>query len=264
VKPRVWILLGATAASIIAVFLFPAIPQSEAYHNFADKRTIFSVPNFLNVISNALFLVIGIRGMRDVLGASRARSLFIDPRERWAYFLFFVGVTFTAFGSSYYHLNPNDRTLLWDRLPMAIGFMALVGALISERISVKAGVLLILPLVAAGAATVVYWEITQARGHGDLRAYGVAQFGSLLVLLLILVLFPARYARGSDFVIALALYGVAKIFEAVDKPVFALVRIVSGHTIKHVFAALSAYWVLRMLNRRTAVNREPASTALVR
>jgi hypothetical protein len=139
-KPRVSILLGATATSIIAVFLFPAIPQSEAYHNFADKRTIFSVPNFLNVVSNALFLVIGIWGMRDVLGASRARSLFIDLlREPWPYLLFFVGVTFTAFGSSYYHLNPNDHTLLWDRLPMAIGFMALVGALISERISVQAG-----------------------------------------------------------------------------------------------------------------------------
>jgi hypothetical protein len=38
-------LLGATAASIIAVSLFRATPQSEAHHKFADEGAIFSVPN---------------------------------------------------------------------------------------------------------------------------------------------------------------------------------------------------------------------------
>jgi hypothetical protein len=98
-----------------------------------------------------------------------------------------------------------------------------------------------------------YGDVTQLRGHGDLRPYAVAQFGSLLVLLLIFALFPARYTRTSDFVVSLALYGVAKILEAADKPIFALGEIVSGHTIKHLFAALSAGWILHMLRCSTPI-----------
>ena len=34
----------------------------------------------------------------------------------------FLGILLTGFGSAYYHLEPNDQTLFWDRLPMAISF----------------------------------------------------------------------------------------------------------------------------------------------
>jgi len=250
-KWRVSALLAAVAIAIVVVFLFPAIPQSEAYHNFADQRPLLGIANCLDVISNAPFLLIGLAGMGLVLRGTRAgKKLFVDARERWPYFAFFVGVALTSFGSAWYHHRPNDHTLVWDRIPMAIGFMALVAALIAERVSVRAGVALLAPLVAVGIGSVVYWDITQSRGHGDLRPYAIAQFGSLLVLLLIFVLFPARYTRGFDFLISLASYGVAKGFEAADKWVFALGRVVSGHTIKHLFAALSAYWILRMLRLR--------------
>jgi len=247
----VWILLAAVAIVIVTVFLFPAIPQSEAYHDFADQRLFLGIANCLNVISNAPFLIVGLPGMGFALrDAPEGGPRFLDPRERWPYFTFFAAVTLTAFGSAWYHLRPNDHTLVWDRLPMAVGFMSLVAAIVSERIDVKTGVRLLLPLILVGIATVIYWDVTQSRGHGDLRPYAIAQFGSLLVLLLIFTLFPARYTRGSDFIISLAIYGVAKIFEAADKPVFALGEIVSGHTIKHFFAALSAYWILRILRRR--------------
>jgi hypothetical protein len=39
--------------------------------------------------------------------------------ELWSWTLFFAGVTAVGFGSSYYHLNPNDATLVWDRLPVS-------------------------------------------------------------------------------------------------------------------------------------------------
>lgn len=250
---RVWILLAAVFIAVFIVYLFPAIPQSEAYHNFVDKRALFGVPNCLNVISNALFLLVGVRGMWFTLRADHGMNAFVDSRERWPYAAFFAGVTLTAFGSAWYHLNPNDRTLVWDRIPMAIGFMALVAALIGERIDVETGVWLLLPLISVGIGSVVYWEITQLRGHGDLRPYAVVQFGSLLVLLLVIVLFPARYTRTTDFAVSLALYGVAKIFEAADRPVFGLAHVVSGHTIKHIFAAFSAYWIFRMLRLRSPI-----------
>jgi hypothetical protein len=248
---RLWILTGAVLVAVIATFLFPAIPQSEAYHNFADARALLGIPNCLNVISNVFFLLVGLLGIRFVFGgAARKAAAFLDPRERWPYFVFFVGVTLTAFGSSYYHLNPNDRTLVWDRIPMTIGFMALVAAMLAERIGVKLGTWLLFPLVALGAASVIYWDVTQSRGRGDLRPYALAQFGSLLVVVLLIALFPPRYTRTMDFGIALAFYALAKLLEATDRPIFAVGHIVSGHTLKHLAAALSTYWILRMLRLR--------------
>ena len=217
-KWRIWILLGAVLVAVSSVFLFPAIPQSEAYHNFADKRSLLGIANCLNVISNALFLAVGLPGIGFSLReAAEGGPRFLDSRERWPYFTFFAAVTLTAFGSAWYHLRPNDHTLVWDRIPMAIGFMSLVAAVVAERITVKAGVRLLLPLVAIGIGSVIYWDVTQARGHGDLRPYAIAQFGSLLVLFLIFALFPARYTRGADFVVSLTLYGLAKVFEAGDR-----------------------------------------------
>lgn len=247
---RVWILLAAVLVAVFAIYLFPAIPQNEAYHNFADKRAFLGVPNFLNVASNVFFLFAGVAGIWFVLRAAKGGGPFLDSRERWPYFAFFVGVTLTAFGSGWYHLNPDDRTLVWDRIPMAIGFMALVAALIAERIDATAGVRLLLPLVAVGIGSVVYWEFTQMRGHGDLRPYALVQFGGLLVMVLLILLFPARYTRTVDLGVALGLYALAKIFEAADSIVFSEGRIVSGHTIKHCFAALATHWVLRMLRLR--------------
>jgi hypothetical protein len=249
---RVWILLAAILVAVFVVYLFPAIPQGEAYHNFADHRVFFGVPNLFNVASNALFLVVGLPGMWFALRSDAQASAFIERREHWPYFAFFVGVTLTAFGSAWYHLRPNDHTLVWDRIPMAIGFMSLVAALVAERIDVAAGLRLLLPLIAVGIGTVIYWDFTQSRGGGDLRPYALAQFGSFLILLLLATLFPPRYTRTPDLAVALALYGIAKIFEAADRIVFSALHVVSGHTIKHIFAALSAYWILRMLRLRTS------------
>ncbi len=251
---RSQVLIGALLVAVFVVFLFPAIPQSEAYHNFADARAFLDIPNCLNVLSNAFFLVVGLLGIRFVLrGDSREAATFVDRRERWPYFMFFFGVTLTAFGSSYYHLHPNDHTLVWDRIPMAIGFMALVAAVIAERISVRLGVRLLLPLIVLGIGSVIYWDVTQSHGHGDLRPYAIAQFGSLLILLLIVALFPPRYTRTSDLIVSLAIYGIAKGFEAADRPIFAASHLVSGHTLKHLAAAVSAYRILRMLRLRSPI-----------
>jgi len=259
-KGRVLILLAAMLATTATMFLFPAIPQSEAYHDFADKRVLLGIPNFLNVASNVLFLVVGLLGLYFTSRRSpETKPMFLDSMERWPYFAFFAGVTLTAFGSSYYHLRPNDQTLVWDRIPMAIGFMAIVAAVVAERVSLKAGIRLLVPLIVVGIGTVVYWDVSQARGHGDLRPYAIAQFGSLLVLVLIFALFPARYTRGVDFLISFGLYGIAKVFEAADQVIFRAGGIVSGHTLKHIAAAISAYWILRMLRLRNPMRNHPAA-----
>jgi hypothetical protein len=211
------------------------------------------VPNCLNVVSNALFLLVGALGIRFLFRTGQWRLHFDDPRERWPWIVFFGAVAATAFGSAWYHLNPNDTTLVWDRLPMAVGFMALVAAVVAERVSLGCGLALVLPLSAAGVASVLWWSFTQSRGEGDLRFYAIVQFGCVPILGVLLAFYPARYTRNADYVISLGFYGVAKIFEAADRQIFALGHIVSGHTLKHAAAALSAWWLLRMLERRRPV-----------
>jgi hypothetical protein len=39
--------------------------------------------------------------------------------ELWGWTCFYIGVAAVAFGSSYYHLKPNDARLVWDRLPVS-------------------------------------------------------------------------------------------------------------------------------------------------
>ena len=240
-------LIGAIALAAGVLFFVSPIPQSEAYHNFADKRQLLGIPNCLDVLSNFFFLVVGVLGFKVVW---RDAEFHAARFERPAYVAFFVGVTLTALGSSWYHLNPNDATLLWDRLPMAIGFMGLVAAVAGERIFPPHGVglALLLPLIVLGVSSVLYWAV-----NNDLRAYALTQFGSLLVLVLLIVLFPSRYTRTADLGISLGLYALAKVFEFADRPVFAALKVVSGHTLKHLAAALSAYWIVRMLRYRKPV-----------
>lgn len=253
-KWRTWVLTITILAAIVIAFFFPAIGQDETYHNFADHRTLLGIPNCLNTISNIFFLFVGWLGIRFVLRKPlQTGHGFIDPIERWPYFVFFLAVFLTAFGSAWYHLRPGDTRLLWDRLPMAFGFMALVSATLAERIGAKIGVWLLTPLLAIGAGSVLYWDVTQSHGHGDLRPYALVQFGSLLAILLLVVLFPARYTRGADFIVSLGIYGVAKLFEAADRIIYGWGGIVSGHTLKHVVAAISAYWILRMIKLRKPI-----------
>lgn len=265
---RIALLLGVTLGAVIATAFAPRIAQPLSYHSFADQRAMFGVPNALNVLSNLPFALFGLWGLWWI---ARHRPRFADARERWPYAAFFVGMTLTCIGSSYYHWMPNNQTLLWDRLPMTVAFMGLLDAMLAERVSVRAAMRWLAPLLAFGAASAVYWEWTETLGRGDLRWYGLVQFGGALVIPALLALFPARYDKVGYLGYAALAYLAAKILEAADKPIYsALGGAVSGHTLKHIAAALAGYYVLRMLQKRqplslpAASNSEPASLAATR
>ena len=244
----------------------PRIPQSPAYHEFADQRGLFGIPNFLNVASNLGFVLIGILGLRFLAGADR-RTLegrFAHRSERWPYVAFFLGMTLTSLGSAYYHLSPSNDRLMWDRLPMSIAFMSLVSAVIADRISLKAGLILLAPLMAVGAGSVIYWQIGEMNGNGDLRPYLLVQFYSMLAVILCAILFRSKYGHSRWLFAAVGWYAAAKLFELLDQQVFALGRILSGHTVKHVAAAMAAYCILHMLRRRSRlVGEEPVLYGLL-
>jgi len=236
----------AIVIAVIAIPL-PPIPQPQAYHNFADHRAWLGISNFGDVASNLPFAVIGLFGLM-VLFTSQA-VMFSDPRERWLYVVMFAGLILTAFGSTYYHLAPGNARLVWDRIPIMIVFMALLAAVIAERVGVSAGLYLFPVLQAAGVGSVLLWRAGDLRGHDDLRFYAAVQVYAVLVLLLVLFL-PARYSHSSYLAAVVAFYVLAKLLETFDRQVFALGHIVSGHTLKHIVAGLAGYWILRMLERR--------------
>jgi hypothetical protein len=136
---------------------------------------------------------------------------------------------------------------------MTLGFMSLLSAMLMERINLRAGLLALAPLLLMGIASVEYWHVSELHGAGDLRLYLMVQYYTLALILLMLWLFPARYTRGGDVIVAMGFYVLAKILEMTDRQIFNFGHITSGHTLKHLAAALGIYWVFRMLARRSPV-----------
>ena len=242
---RFWYIVGFTVASIAAAFLLPAMQQPVDYHEFADDRHLVGIANFLDVVSNATFVVAGLAGMIVTL---YPRTPFEYARERLPYFVFFLGVALTGLGSGYYHLDPNNETLFWDRLPITIAFMSLISAQIVDRISIRAGLALLLPMLLVGMGSVVYWIATERAGVGNVMPYGVLQFYSVVMLFVLALLYRSRYTRGNDIYWVFAAYVVAKIFETFDHEILlALGNLMSGHSLKHLAAAAGSLLVMRML-----------------
>ncbi|MGD0942096.1 MAG: hypothetical protein ABR905_20575 [Terracidiphilus sp.] len=249
------VLLTVVIAGICC--MIPRIPQPLSYHQFADRRGLVGLPNFGDVASNLPFAVVGIWGLiflRRCNSNPDGHFLghFIERREQWPYLLVFIGLLLTAFGSSWYHLNPNNATLVWDRLPMTITFMSMVAAVIMERISLRLGLWLLPILLIVGLSSVLQWNWSEMRGAGDLRFYAAVQAYSVLVVLLAF-LFPSRYTRSSDLGLVVGFYVLAKALETWDKPIFAALHVVSGHTLKHLAAAAAGYCILRMVQKRQPV-----------
>jgi hypothetical protein len=253
-KTSLAMLIALAAIMVLTCCMMPRVPQPQSYHQFADRRDFLGIPNFWDVVSNLSFAVVGIWGLVFLLrsGFSQKARLFIDEREQWPYLLVFAGLLLTALGSSYYHLVPDNARLVWDRLPMTITFMSMVAAVITERISLRLGLCLLPILLVVGMASVLQWYWSETRGAGDLRFYAAVQAYSALVVLLALF-FPRRYTRVSDFGLVIGFYVLAKFLETFDKPVFTVLHVASGHTLKHLAAAAAGYCILRMLQKRTPV-----------
>jgi len=251
---RLTILISVTLALILATAFVPRIPQDPTYHIFADQRAFFGIPHFFDVTSNIPFFFIGLWGL--VVTTRR-----IHDAERWTYLTLFAGVLLTCFGSAYYHWEPNNQTLVWDRLPMTVGFMGLLSAIISERIDRALGLRLLTPLVLLGLASVIYWNRTELTGAGDLRPYVLVQFGTLLLLMLILLLFPPRYTGTRHLIYTFGLYVLAKIFEQFDAPIYRALRILSGHTLKHLAAAAAIAFIAIAVQHRELLLRPKSLSA---
>jgi hypothetical protein len=247
-KNRLLIMASLSLVIIIGIFLFvPPIPQDVNYHNFADGRTMLQVPNFWNVLSNIPFFLVGGLGLYKLY----SNRLVILNSMKFGYALLFFGVALVAFGSGYYHLEPNNETLVWDRLPMTIAFMSLFAILLSEFIEQRVGKRLLFPLLLVGMGSVFYWYWGEMNGAGDLRAYALVQFLPMLIIPVLLYAFKPHYSHVLGYWLLLLCYLLAKVFEYFDGAIYTLLgQAISGHSLKHIVAALGMYILLVSYEKR--------------
>jgi hypothetical protein len=235
---RVALLITIAVVAVVTMLLVPPIRQDLAYHHFADQRAILAVPHALNVLSNVGFLLAGVWSL---VAVSRAT---LPGWERVAGLVFGVGLVLTGLGSAWYHAAPGNATLVWDRLPLSALFPTVFAVVIGDRVSERAGRLLLAPLALGAVASVLWWQRTD-----DLRAYALAQFLPLVLIPLMLVLLPGRRPAG-PLVGGIALYGLGKATELADRAIFLFGGLVSGHTLKHLLAAIAAAVIARWLTSR--------------
>jgi hypothetical protein len=247
------LLLIFTAVFIIAAIAVPRIPQPLSYHQFADCRALLGIANFFNVLSNVPFLIAGGWGLALIFGG---RGAFLDVREQLPYLVFFLGALLTCFGSAWYHWAPDNARLVWDRLPMTLGFAGLVSAALAERMDARLGLRALWPLLALGVFTVLYWYGTERAGTGNLVPYAAYQTWSIVLIVALLLLYPARrYSHGKFLGWAAFWYGLAKIFETYDLGIYRLTgAMLSGHTIKHLLAAIAVFAIVWQLRLRRPVD----------
>ena len=239
-RPAELALLLAVAALAALAALLPATGLPAGYHDFADQRTLLGLPHALDVLSNLPFAVMGAWGLWWLRRVPLDR---LGTAQRGLAGLLFIGLIATAFCSSGYHLDLHEAGLCIDRVGMSLAFAGLLGLAAADRISARAGVALAaLVAVAAPATALVAWL------GGNMTPWAVLQGGGLVLLAALALRRPQPRALGFSIIGVIAFYAVAKALELADAPVFALTQqLISGHSAKHLVAALAGWPVVRAL-----------------
>jgi hypothetical protein len=240
-KP-VWI--GVSGSVLIIALVFVAVPpiaQEPTYHDFADQRAWLGISNFWNVMSNLPFLFIGIYGLAHARRRPGTEQSFAQ--------IYSIGMLLICAGSSWYHLDPSNASLGWDRLAMTVSFMTAFAFVLGRVTGPGWADRLLWPLVAVGLLSVIYWNLTESAGRGDLRPYALVQFLPGLLIPALLLMRPKQFgAEVSRWIwLGLVAYVAAKLAEWQDAGLYQIGALLSGHSIKHLLAGLSGYYFLRAL-----------------
>jgi len=236
---RLYLLAAIPVAALAIAGAVGPVAQPQDYHLFADRRPWLGVPNFGDAVSNAAFLITGALGLFHCVR-------FRPEGARWSWIVFFVGVILVSAGSAYYHWSPTNQSLVWDRLPMTIGFMGVYVALLAEFVDRRLERFLLIPAALAGIASVAYWAVS-----GDLRFYFGVQALSLGSIVVIVLSFRNTRRQNRYLAAAFLTYALAVAGDRLDHEIFALTNgVISGHTLKHLLAAVAPFWIYLMLRAR--------------
>ena len=235
--PR-WLPSAVLYLAILAWLAHGPIHQVANYHDFADKRRFLGVPHAGDVLSNLAIAAPGLwalwifrtRAAREALGAA------------WpGYALFFVALALTSLGSGYYHWAPDNARLVWDRLPIALACAGLLAGARAGTVAPAQGTWVVAVLAILAIASVQWWTFTDARGSDDLGPYLLFQLAPLLLVPCWQHMAGAARRERYLFFVAIALYALAKAAEVNDRAIFDALGVVSGHTLKHLFAGAAAF-----------------------
>jgi hypothetical protein len=250
------VLLGSVLVALAFARWGPVVPQHVQYHDFADQRTWLGLPCAMDVLTNLPFAVAGLWGL--------GRAAVMQQADGWTVRLgltqlFFAGLVLTFVGSSYYHLQRDDSGLAWDRAGMVGAFAGLLGMAVADRISTRAAAAMAAMVTGAGLMSVSHWAST-----GNLLPWVVVQGGGMLLVFMLALRPPVAQAWQLPLVAVTSFYALAKLFELGDAVVFAATNgWISGHSLKHVFAAAAAWPVLWVMHNRSKMKTVGWLTASV-
>lgn len=247
---EIGLLLAFAGALLWAVF-GPAVPQHAHYHDFADARVWLGVPCALDVLSNLPFAVGGLWGLATL---QRLQPGAKAGGQQHLAALFFIGLVLTALCSGFYHLHPDNAGLVIDRLGMVVAFAGLLAVAVADRVSARAGVLTAATVLLLGPLSIWAWAAS-----GNLLSWVVLQAGGVLLMLTLASFRPVVGAWGVSLGVVVTFYALAKVLELSDHLVFEWTDgLVSGHSLKHVVAALAARPVIRAVHNVAQTRNEEA------
>lgn len=242
-----FLLVAVSSVSVMVMFFLKPIPQDTNFHHFADIRNMFFLANCWNVVSNLVFLLIGIIALQKL----RSNKLAVIAPIKAAYYIFFTGILLVAFGSAWYHYNPNNTTLVWDRLPMTIIFMSLLSIALAEFVSVTAARIGLIPFLITGIFSIAWWQYGELHNNGDLRLYALVQFLPILLLVLLFLFGHAVYNTKWGYLTLFIAYVLAKLAEHFDESIYKLTSgIMAGHFLKHIMTAIGLWLFVVYLQKR--------------
>lgn len=198
------------------------VPQG--YHDFVDKRSLLGIPNFLDVISNLAILLPALY----LLQTRKNKSLLSN--------LLILHISLLAITSGYYHLNPSDKTVFWDIMSIATGSMIVL--LIIMNTTTEYNLLLYIFAV----FSIIYWKYT-----GDLRLYLLIYIGVPFYII-------SKYYKNNNLRVYLFIMIFCNILvwmtEFNDHYIYKITNnLVSGHTLKHIFAGIGIFYVIKILQK---------------
>jgi hypothetical protein len=247
-------LLVALVLAVVVACLGPAVAQYADYHAFADQRTLWGLPFAMDVLSNIPFALLGVWGLIGLRNWQRplarrvgfAVQLPCDAQQPLA-MLFFAGLVVTALCSCYYHLQPDDAGLTVDRMGMLVPFAGLLGLAAADRISARGGQWTAAAVLALGPIAVGVWSIS-----GNLLPWSVLQGGGMILVVCLALRRPLVGAWGVPLTAVIAWYALAKVLELGDHQILTMTHgFVSGHTLKHIAAAMAAWPVITVMQNGT-------------
>jgi len=264
VKKPEKILLGVMLTLLALAVGGPWLAQPAHHHDFADQRVWCSIPFAMDVFTNLPFALWGALGL-GLCAAMRGHNAGAARRypgaQQGLAALFFAGLLLTAAASSWYHLQPDNAGLVFDRLGMTVAFAGLIGLAAAGRISARAGLLLAGTVLLLGPSSIGVWFIT-----GNIFPWAVLQFGGMALVLWLACLKPPAGAWPIGWLGVIVIYTAAKLLELGDQQVFELTgHWVSGHSLKHIVASFAALPVVLALRSLMAGELQlPALPKLVR